>query len=108
MDLYILIAHILTSIFIAYIAISIICKKLPPVFIGYFLILLVGAMIGFHIYMYSSTEKFCTCRGAQMRNTYVDRQLVDELYRTGVLTEYTDLAALQGNLYYMKQDAPPS
>ncbi len=43
-----------------------------------------------------------------MKNTYVDRQLIDELYRTGVLTEYTDLAALQGNLYYMKQDAPPS
>ena len=104
MDLYILIAHVITSIFIGYIAVSIIGKKLPPVFVGYLLLLLVGAMISFHIYMYvNKSEQFCTCSGAQMTNTYVDRQQVDELYRKGILTENTDLAALQGNLYYMKQ-----
>jgi hypothetical protein len=106
-----LISHILFSLLFLYISWSIITKNYPEQWVGYLLLLTVVLMITAHIYTYTrmnackksgDPEKFCNCYGSQTRKTCPNRAELDELYRTGVLTEYTDLAKQQDNLNYLK------
>ena len=36
-------------------------------------------------------ENFCTCSGLQASCQYVDREKIRDMYRSGDLTEFTDL-----------------
>jgi hypothetical protein len=58
-----------------------------------FVALLVDAVLAISKSIRDEKEKetFCTCSGLQARAQYVDRQKIRDLYRSGELTEFTDL-----------------
>jgi hypothetical protein len=88
-----LVLHIIVSLIFAYISYAIIKQKMLPVNVGYMLILLTVAMICTHIFTFTrhSKDSFCTCSKAQTASVCQDRQAAQELYRKGLLTEYTAL-----------------
>ena len=99
-----LIFHILFSLLFLYVAWAIITKNYPEEWVGYTLLATVLLMIGAHVYCYNcmSQEQFCNCYGPQTRTYCPDKDELDELYRKGILTEYTDLTKFQGDLSYLK------
>ena len=112
-----LIFHILFSLLFLYVAWAIITKNYPEEWVGYTLLATVLLMIGAHVYCYncmrcrcnyncncnkSNQEQFCNWYGPQTRTNCPDKDELDELYRKGILTEYTDLTKFQGDLSYLK------
>ena len=112
-----LIFHILFSSLFLYVSWAIITKNYPEEWVGYTLLVTVLLMISAHVYAYTcmkcnscntcnacntNQEQFCNCYGPQTRTYCPDKDELDELYRKGILTEYTDLSKFQGNLSYLK------
>ena len=65
--------------------------------IGFAVSVIVALLVGVLLSVSKSSrdkkekETFCTCSGLQARAQYVDRQKIRGLYRSGELTEFTDL-----------------
>ena len=88
-----LILHVIVSLLLAYISYLIIKKETPPSWMGILLAIVTIAMISTHVYTFTTETKdsFCMCSGAQTASAYQNRQTAQELYRKGLLTEYTNL-----------------
>jgi hypothetical protein len=51
-------------------------------------------MYGFYLMSSTNSESFCTCQGMSSKRC-PDPEILQDLYNTGKLTEYSDLAGAQ-------------